>query len=101
MCMLCSVACSVEHLCIVVITLIIPTMGCYSSLERGSNLTCSEFQFSLKTREKKNLLSGIFDQRRDIHMVTCCEFVCLCVNIISNRDAYWTVKFKVRTFLCF
>ncbi len=33
--------------------------------------------------------------------------VCVCVrerereNIISNRDAYWTVKFKGCTFLCF
>ena len=27
--------------------------------------------------------------------------VCVCVNIISNRDAYWTVKFRVCTFLCF
>jgi len=25
----------------------------------------------------------------------------LCVTLISNRDAYWTVEFKVPTFLCF
>lgn len=51
-------------------------MGYYSSLGRGSNLTCSEFQFQLKTRKK--LLSAIFDQHRDIHMVTCCEFLWVC-----------------------
>lgn len=78
---LCSVACGVEHLCVVVITLIIPTMGYYSSLERASNLTCNEFQFWLKTKEKKNcfleyLISGeIFVW---LHAVCVCVYVFVC-----------------------
>ena len=47
----CSLVCSTEHLCVVVITLIIPAMAYYSSLERGSNLTCSESPFQPKTKE--------------------------------------------------
>lgn len=77
--MLCSVACSMEHLCVVVITLIIPTMGYYNSQERGSNLTCSEFQFKLKTRGGKKIFSGIFNQWRNIHMVACCDLLCVFV----------------------
>lgn len=48
------------------------------------------------------MFSGIFNQRRNIHLVCmlrfpacACVCVCLGVTIISNGDAYWTVKFKV------
>ena len=56
-----------------------------------------------REREKKSL-AGIFNQRRDIRIVARCELLCvcvcvfLCVNIISNRDAYWTAEFKGCTF---
>lgn len=98
--MLCSVACSMEHLCVVVITLIIPTMGYYNSQERGSNLTCSEFQFKLKTRGGggKSFLEYSISGEIFIWLHAVISCVCLCVTIIGNGDAYWTVKFKVLYF---
>lgn len=58
-CVASALVCGVEHLCVVVITLIIPAMGYYSSHQGRSILTRSEFKFQSKTRK---LLSGIFNQ---------------------------------------
>ena len=54
-------------------------MGYYSSRQKGSNLTSSEFKFQPKTRK---LLSGILNQWRHIHLLSCC--VCLCAGIIRK-----------------
>lgn len=71
-----------------VITLIIPAMWYYSSRQRGSNLTNIEFKFQPKTRK---LLSGIFNQWRHIHMLSCC--VCLCARIISQMlTGLWCLR---------
>lgn len=71
-------------------------MEYYSSRQRGSNLTSSEFKFQPKTRK---LLSGIFNQWRRIHMLSCC--VCLRARIISKMlTGLWCSR-GVRFFVLF
>lgn len=74
--------------------------------ERGSNLTCSEFQFYMKTRGKIAFWNTWWEERYSYGCMLwspACVCVWETVNIISNRDAYCRVKFKGCTlpFLCF
>lgn len=87
-CVACAVTCGVEHLCVVVITLMIPAMGYYRRRQKGPNLTSSEFKF--QPRLEYSITGEVFTSL----CVTC---VFLCED--KKQNAFWTVRFEGCTFL--
>lgn len=83
-----AVMCGVEHLCVVVITLMIPAMGYYRCRQKGTNLTSSKFKFQPCLEYS---ISG------EIFTSFCVTFVFLCED--EKQNACWTVRFEGCTFL--